>query len=161
MSLRIRLKGIGVVIENTPDFYTSSPITLLPGVPVMLSGAMLRENFKYENLIAQGVDLEALYAGASLPSGFYQWEITAFLADQRQVSNVGMAMMTVFKNNPPQITFPQNNAVLMNTGFQSINFTWMPRHRSVFNACAPSRSDFDLKNVRPAALASELSLRLS
>ena len=81
----------------------------------MLSGAMLRENFKYENLTAQGVDLEALYAGASLPSDFYQWEITAYLSDQRQVSNVGMAMMTVFKNNPPQITFPQNNAVLMNT----------------------------------------------
>jgi predicted chitinase len=147
VSLRIRLKGIGVVIENTPDFYTSSPITLLPGVPVMLSGAMLRENFKYENLTAQGVDLEALYAGASLPSGFYQWEITAFLADQRQVSNVGMAMMTVFKNNPPQITFPQNNAVLMNTGFQSINFTWMPRHRYSTNAAAGTVYTFKIYEI--------------
>jgi hypothetical protein len=145
--LRIRLKGIGVVIENTPDFYTSSPITLLPGVPVMLSGAMLRENFKYENLSAQGVDLEALYAGLSLPSGFYQWEITAFLADQRQVSNVGMAMMTVFKNNPPQITFPQNNAVLMNTGFQSINFTWMPRHRYSTNAAAGTIYTFKIYEI--------------
>ena len=147
VSLRIRLKGIGVIIENTPDFYTSSPITLLPGVPVMLSGAMLRENFKYENLIAQGVDLEALYAGASLPSGFYQWEITDFLADQRQVSNVGMAMMTVFKNNPPQITFPQNNAVLMNTGFQSINFTWMPRHRYSTNAAAGTVYTFKIYEI--------------
>ena len=145
--MRIRLKGIGVVIENTPDFYTSSPITLLPRVPVMLSGAMLRENFKYENLTAQGVDLEALYAGASLPSGFYQWEITAFLADQRQVSNVGMAMMTVFKNNPPQITFPQNNAVLMNTGFQSINFTWMPRHRYSTNAAAGTVYTFKIYEI--------------
>ena len=147
VSLRIRLKGIGVVIENTPDFYTSSPITLLPGVPVVLSGAMLQENFKYENLTAQGVDLEALYAGASLPSGFYQWEITAFLADQRQVSNVGMAMMTVFKNNPPQITFPQNNAVLMNTGFQSINFTWMPRHRYSTNAAAGTVYTFKIYEI--------------
>ena len=147
VSLRIRLKGIGVIIENVPDFYTSSPITLLPGVPVMLSGAMLRENFKFENLTAQGVDLEALYAGLSLPSGFYQWEITAFLADQRQVSNVGMAMMTVYKNNPPQITFPQNNAVLLNTGFQNINFTWMPRHRYSTNAAAGTIYTFKIYEI--------------
>jgi hypothetical protein len=147
VSLRIRLKGIGVVIENTPDFYTSSPITLLPGVPLMLSGAMLRENFMFENLTAQGVDLETLYAGLSLPGGFYTWEITAFLSDQRQVSNVGMAMMTVFKNNPPQITFPQNNAVLMNTGFQSINFTWMPRHRYSTNAAAGTIYTFKIYEI--------------
>jgi hypothetical protein len=113
----------------------------------MLSGAMLRENFKFENLTAQGVDLEALYAGLSLPSGFYQWEITAFLADQRQVSNVGMAMMTVYKNNPPQITFPQNKAVLMNTGFQSINFTWMPRHRYSTNAAAGTIYTFKIYEI--------------
>jgi hypothetical protein len=93
------------------------------------------------------VDLEALYAGLSLPSGFYQWEITAFLADQRQVSNVGMAMMTVYKNNPPQITFPQNNAVLMNTGFQSINFTWMPRHRYSTNAAAGTIYTFKIYEI--------------
>ncbi len=147
VSLRIKLKGIGVVIENTPDFYTSSPITLLPGVPVMISGAMLRENFMAEHLTAQGVDLNALYTGQSLAGGFYTWEITAFLADQRQVSNVGMAMMTVFKNNPPLITFPQNNAVLMNTGFQSINFTWMPRHRYSTNAAAGTIYTFKIYEI--------------
>ncbi|MDI9867603.1 fibronectin type III domain-containing protein, partial [Flectobacillus sp. DC10W] len=125
VTVRIRLKGLGVVLENIPDFISTKPIVLQPGIPQILSGAQLSDNFSADNLVAQGISIEDLYQGTNLPAGFYQWEVTAYLPDQRQVSNTGVTLMTVFRAQPPTITYPANNAILPNTGFQSINFTWV------------------------------------
>jgi hypothetical protein len=125
VTIRIRLKGLGVVLENIPDFVSTKPIVLQPGIPQILSGAQLSDNFSADNLVAQGITIEELYQGTNLPAGFYQWEVTAYLPDQRQVSNTGVTLMTVFRAQPPTITYPVNNAILPNTGFQSINFTWV------------------------------------
>jgi hypothetical protein len=125
VTVRIRLKGLGVVLENIPDFVSTKPIVLQPGIPQILSGAQLSDNFSADNLVAQGISIEDLYQGTNLPAGFYQWEVTAYLPDQRQVSNMGVTLMTVFRAQPPTITYPANNAILPNTGFQSINFTWV------------------------------------
>ena len=125
VTVRIRLKGLGVVLENIPDFVSTRLIVLQPGIPQILSGAQLSDNFSADNLVAQGITLEELYQGTNLPAGFYQWEVTAYLPDQRQVSNTGVTLMTVFRVQPPTITYPANNAILPNTGFQSINFTWV------------------------------------
>jgi hypothetical protein len=99
VTVRIRLKGLGVVLENIPDFVSTKPIVLQPGIPQILSGAQLSDNFSADNLVAQGISIEDLYQGTNLPAGFYQWEVTAYLPDQRQVSNMGVTLMTVLGHN--------------------------------------------------------------
>ncbi|WP_435355898.1 N-acetylmuramidase domain-containing protein [Emticicia sp. SJ17W-69] len=130
VSLRIRLKSVaGVWIENPEGFITSNPITLSPGVPRIISGVELFDNFNPNNLEAQGIDLKALYQGEVLPVGPYQWEVLAIeLYRNRQVSNIGSARMTINANYAPLLNLPRNEAVLMPSQPQNILFSWTPRH---------------------------------
>ena len=70
ISLRIRLKGQGVWLENPEGFIASKPITLTPGVPKTFSAVELAEYFAPQNIEAQGIDYAQLLNGLSLPFGF-------------------------------------------------------------------------------------------
>ncbi len=48
-------------------------------------------------MLAQGLNYDDLLSGASLPGGYYTWEVVAYLPDGRQVSNTGRASMSVLK----------------------------------------------------------------
>jgi hypothetical protein len=135
VTLRIRLKGAGVWIENPADFISTQSIVLTPGVPKLLSGIELGENFASQNLEAQGIDINELYAGSPLPVGPYEWEVYAVeLYRNRQVSNIGNARMSINYNYPPLLNTPQGFQLASQP--QNLRFSWTPRHTASPTAAA-------------------------
>jgi hypothetical protein len=129
VSVRLRLMGQGVLVENPDDYIATQPITLRPGVPVYVSGLALSENFMPANLQAQGIDVDELFNGLLLPAGSYEWQATAIeLYRNRQVSNIGTARMTFLQNLPPLLNAPVGNTELTNVVPQGVLFSWNPRH---------------------------------
>ncbi|MCU0324559.1 MAG: fibronectin type III domain-containing protein, partial [Spirosomaceae bacterium] len=132
--LKIRLSGVGVDIRTVDGFIPSRTIKLLPGQPVLLNASDLTEYFNISNLEVNGIDISALYAGGKLPPGLYTWYVEAYEIDRnRQVSNTGQALMTVFQNYPPIINTPQNGAILPVTSPPNILMSWTSRSTASFN----------------------------
>ncbi len=133
VSVRIRLKSpAGVLIQNPEGFMSSSPITLTPGVTRTLGGSELAENFNGSSLEVQGIDLLALLQGDYLPSGPYEWEVTAYEHFRdRQVSNTASARMVLNLNRPPLLNLPANGSVQPVSQPQNLLFSWTPRHTLV------------------------------
>lgn len=129
VSLRIRLKGQGVWLENPEGFINSQPITLTPGIPKTLSALELAENFSPQNMEVQGIDYTQLLNGLALPFGFYEWEVVAIEHYRfRQVSNVGTARFYIQNNYPPLLNMPTDGNIVTATTPQNILFSWTPRH---------------------------------
>ncbi|WP_435356009.1 hypothetical protein [Emticicia sp. SJ17W-69] len=132
--LKIRLSGVGVDIRTVDGFIPSKTILLHPGSAMLLTSADLAEYFNISNLVVDGIDISALYAGGRLPEGLYTWTVEAYEIDRhRQVSNTGMALMNVFKNYPPIINIPQEGAILPVTNPQNILFSWTSRSTASLN----------------------------
>lgn len=128
VTLRIRLKTAGFILENPLDFISQQSITLLPGITKTFTGRDLVDNFSPVNLEGQGIDSYALYRGESLPFGSYEWEVYAVESfRQRQVSNTGLATMHISSNYSPNLNLPSEGAVLTPNFPQNVNFTWSPR----------------------------------
>ena len=128
VTLRIRLKTAGFILENPLDFISQQSITLLPGITKTFTGRDLVDNFSPVNLEGQGIDSYALYRGEALPFGSYEWEVYAVESfRQRQVSNTGLATMHISSNYPPNLNLPSEGAVLTPNFPQNVNFTWSPR----------------------------------
>lgn len=123
--ISLRLSGFGVDLQTNPSVAALNTFLLQPGVPLTISGNELSPLFA--QMLAQGVNYDDLLAGISLPGGYYTWEVVAYLPDGRQVSNTGRASMSVFKAQPPQITFPTHNASILATGITTIPFQWISR----------------------------------
>jgi hypothetical protein len=130
VSLRIRLKSpVGLVIENPPGFMYTNPIRLTPGVTRVVSVAELAENFDASALESRGIDLLDLLMGGYLPTGPYEWEVIAYEHYRdRQVSNVGSALMMFSSNLPPMLNLPGEGSILHATQPQNVLFSWTPRH---------------------------------
>jgi hypothetical protein len=129
ISLRIRLKGQGVWLENPEGFITSKPITLTPGVPKTFSALELAEYFAPQNIEAQGIDYAQLLNGLPLPFGFYEWEVVAIeLYRNREVSNVGRGKFYIQNNYPPLLNMPRDESIVPATFPQNLLFSWTPRH---------------------------------
>ncbi len=126
--ISLRLSGFGVELQTNPSVAALNTFVLQPGVPLTISGSELSPLFA--QMLAQGVNYDELLAGASLPGGYYTWEVVAYLPDGRQVSNTGRASMSVFKAQPPQITFPANQTTVAATGIGTVPFQWISRSTS-------------------------------
>lgn len=135
--LKIRLSGVGVDIHTIDGFIPARTIKLFPGQPVLLNATDLAEYFNISNIEVNGIDISALYAGGKLPEGLYTWYVEAYEIDRnRQVSNTGQALMTVFKNYPPIINIPQEGAILPVSSPQNVLMSWTSRSTASLNAAA-------------------------
>jgi hypothetical protein len=123
--ISLRLSGFGVELQTNPSVAALNTFVLQPGVPLTISGSELSPLFA--QMLAQGVNYDDLLTGCSLPGGYYTWEVVAYLPDGRQVSNTGRASMSVFKAQPPQITFPAHRATVAATGITTVPFQWISR----------------------------------
>jgi hypothetical protein len=125
---KMQISTIGISIRTRDDFKPLKTEKLFAGELKTLTGPDLAEYFRPENLIVDGLDPAILYAGGKLPSGLYTFTFTAYETDRdRQVSNVGTALMTVFLGLPPLITSPQQDQLLTPTDPQAVLFQWLPR----------------------------------
>ena len=79
--ISLRLSGFGVELQTNPSVAALNTFVLQPGVPLTISGSELSPLFA--QMLAQGVNYDELLAGASLPGGYYTWEVVAYLPDGR------------------------------------------------------------------------------
>ncbi|WP_164851469.1 hypothetical protein, partial [Larkinella soli] len=89
--LSLRLEGPGVLIRSRPDFRPAQPLTLSPGIPLMLAGPDLADYLSANALEGQGLPADFLTRGGRLPEGLYTLTVEAFEwdRDRQPVSNAG------------------------------------------------------------------------
>jgi hypothetical protein len=132
--LRFKLERVGLVIQSKQDYVPTKAVANLAfGNQQILSGIELQDMLNPQNVSVQGEGLsqQSLAQGVQLPDGFYTLTLTAFEFDAtrgyRQISNMGVSLLTIFKGYPPLITAPYEGQVLPEMGIQNTLFQWMPR----------------------------------
>ncbi len=151
VKLKIKIQGQGITIQSHP-YYFSGPITVEPGVPLLLSGTDFAGLLNENNLDFSGITRADYDAHKVLPEGFYTITVTAydFLNPiPIQVSNEGMIQAWMVLNDPPFLNLPSCNSSIIPTSPQQITFSW-----ASMNLSAPfslgTEYTFELWEIFPA-----------
>jgi hypothetical protein len=127
--LRITLSGPGFSIRTNPNFMPF-PVVLRRNIPLVLTGAQLREYFDPANLLFGGQSMEAFQAnGGILPEGPVSLCVEVFDYNRffdPPVSNNGCATGLMLLHRPPVLLEPIGETPV-NTP-QQIRFQWQPQH---------------------------------
>lgn len=122
--LKIKIESNNVRISSKADFVPLKPITLLPGVPVQLSGEDLYDYFDFNNIDVAGISKASLISSGKLIEGCYRFCFEVYDYNKRvPISLQSCVNANIILNDPPQLTLPNNNAVV-NLSSQNINFQW-------------------------------------
>ena len=125
VSLRLRIAGNGIVLETSPTA-NIDPITINPGMPVLLSGSDLESYFDKDNLIIQGINPTLYDENKTLPKGSYTFSITAYdynRADPVKVSNAGITGAYLQLMQAPSLISPANKTI---ADQMLISMRWSP-----------------------------------
>ncbi len=133
--LNIELEGAGIRLKTLPSFRPSTYIDVVPGNMLTLSNTELSEYFNSNALSFEGISKESFVAnGQALPEGLYKLKIKAILKlTGSQASNEAMALMGLFKGQPPLINVPLENAKVAENPMQNFNISWTNRNSASFN----------------------------
>lgn len=133
--LNIELEGGGIKLKTLPSFRPSTYIDVVPGNMLTLTNTDLAEYFNLNSLSFEGISKEAFAAnGQLLPEGLYKLKIKAIhLTMGVQVSNEAMAIMGLFKGQPPFINLPMNNSKVNENPTQNFSINWTNRNSANFN----------------------------
>lgn len=71
--LRLTIESNGLQIQTAPTFIPTSPITIYPGTPLILTDEVLAEYFDYNHLTFQGISQQQLSLNGKLPDGLYSF----------------------------------------------------------------------------------------
>ena len=121
--LNIELEGAGIRLKTLPSFRPSTYIDVVPGNMLTLSNTELSEYFNSNALSFEGISKESFVAnGQALPEGLYKLKIKAILKlTGSQASNEAMALMGLFKGQPPLINVPLENAKVAENPMQNLS----------------------------------------
>lgn len=127
--LKINLSGTGFSLRSNAGFITF-PIRLQRNVPVVLTGAQLREYFRPENLLFGGQSLANLQAGGgALPEGPVSLCVEVYdynRFNDPPVSNTGCAQGYLLLHRPPMLLTPVGD---VDYAFpQQLVFQWQSQH---------------------------------
>jgi hypothetical protein len=147
--LRLKIEGVGIRI-STDDTAFPEPLLLNGGVPEMLDGISLAPYFDTRNLIFEGFSKSEYLRTKRLPEGIYQvcFEVWDYNRNVK-VSNSGCVTAWMMLNEPPLLTFPENNSVVDIQDPQALLFQWTPRHTGSPNAAFNVSYNFKLVEVWP------------
>ncbi len=71
--LKLRIEGMDLALETSPDFSPATPITVQPGVPYTLAGLDWAEYFDFDNLLVRGRHAKSITTTGRLPEGTYSF----------------------------------------------------------------------------------------
>lgn len=110
---------------RTKASFIPSPTTILPGVPVPLTGADLAEYFRYENLDISGISPAELARNNRLPEGFYTFCVEALdYTTGTVLSNRACAVAILSLQNPPRPITPMCGGYIKPQDPLYIPFQW-------------------------------------
>ncbi|UZO79838.1 fibronectin type III domain-containing protein [Aquimarina sp. ERC-38] len=131
---QIRLKayfeGNGIAFESV-DNVTGAPALFIDGgTPLNLTNAELAPYFELPNL--RGISSRVY--GRTIPEGSYQFCFEVFdVITGNKLGDKTCATTFIFKNEPPLLNLPLQDAILEPKAVENIVFQWTPRHINVSN----------------------------
>ncbi len=140
IKLRMRIESSSVHIQTVQGYTPQQPITMIPGVPLALSGPELENYFDYRNINLQGISVQSLQQNGRLPEGLYTFcfEVldynTGKVLSRKSCANVWLTL-----SDPPRIISPACGATLSPQVTQH-NFQWQ-----LFNTPVPNAAGMEYK----------------
>ena len=164
--LRIKVEMNGRAIMQTDPVYRGSAITLMPGMPQIITGSQLNEYLVSDHLqFMNGFSRENYERTKALPEGAYRICVTAYdynRSDDVAISNDGCNIFFFQKNEAPLLNFPLCNSRVDRKDPQFLSFTWSIRNTPSFvTGSSGTGYRFELFEVRPAGSNPEYIVRSS
>jgi TANFOR domain-containing protein len=164
--LRLKVEFNGQVIMQTDPAYRASPITILPGMPQIITGTQLNELLVSDHMqFMNGFNRENYERTKALPEGAYRICVTAYdynRSDEVAVSNDGCNIFFFQKNEAPLLNYPLCNTRVERKEPQFLTFTWSIRNTPSFvTGSTGTGYRFELFEVRPAGSNAEYIVRSS
>jgi hypothetical protein len=151
---RLRIFRNGSEAIRLKSNFVPAPITVEPGVPVLVSGSDLSPYLNYQNweFVGGGINEDLYTETKALPEGNYQFCFTAYDYQRPEVavSGVGCTFAFLSKGEPPLLNLPFCGTEIFGQNSPQILFQWYPRHLSSPNAAEDTEYKFELFEVRPA-----------
>lgn len=150
--LRLTVEFNGSVIMRTSRAFNPPPLTLDPGVPMIISGADLQPYLDSRNLDFTGYSREEYERTKALPEGSYQICFAAYDYRRQDVPVSDPANCSFYwlaKSEPPLVNFPACGTSIAWKDPQQIIFSWLPRNTASPNSAAETEYEFALYEVRP------------
>ncbi|MBK6524019.1 MAG: hypothetical protein IPG08_17880 [Sphingobacteriaceae bacterium] len=163
IKLRFEIKGNGFTI-STKTFYNPPAITLLPGQPLLLSGADLAPYLNTNNLDFVGINQSQYQQRMALPEGFYSICVKAYdyyNTNPIQISNEACAQAWFTLSDPPYLNMPFCGTAITPLTPQNILFQWTPVNMASPNSALNTEYEFALYECRPDSNANPNQVVLS
>jgi hypothetical protein len=151
VKLEIKITGNGFTIQTSPQ-YLPPPITLTPGVPVLITASDLAPYLATQNLVFTGLNAADYELRKILPEGYYSVCIKAvdyYNSNYTVVSNESCNSAWFFLNDPPYLNFPSCEEEITPVTPQNIIFQWTAMNLNSPNSVLGTEYDFELFEIRP------------
>lgn len=151
VKLEIKITGNGFTIQTSPQ-YLPPPITLTPGVPVLITASDLAPYLATQNLVFTGLNAADYELRKILPEGYYSICIKAvdyYNSNYTVVSNESCNSAWFFLNDPPYLNFPSCEEEITPVTPQNIIFQWTAMNLNSPNSVLGTEYDFELFEIRP------------
>ncbi len=137
--LKLSIEGKGIVIKTKANV-ALPPVTLSPGIPVIIDHQSLNQYLQISNLDIIGIDpAKFIQSGLRLPEGNYNICVEAYDLNNPNglpVSNKACNIVQFVEYDPPLLMPPDfQNLILFESQppvFQQGLFTWQPMHFGFF-----------------------------
>ena len=164
--LRLKVELNGRVIMQTDPAYRPSGITIMPGMPQIITGTQLNEYLVSDHLqFLNGFSRDNYERTKALPEGAYRICVTAYdynRSDDVAISNDGCNIFFFQKNEAPLLNYPLCNSRVDRKDPQFLTFTWSIRNTPSFvTGSSGTGYRFELFEVRPAGSNAEYIVRSS
>jgi hypothetical protein len=155
VKLRLFIVGNGYKIYSDPN-YASRSIMLNHGETQMFTGSELAAWFNPDNLIFEGISKSQYQKTGRLPEGMVQvWFETWDFYRNFNISGTSKAMVWLFENQPPTLTFPVDKKEFLYADPQNITFNWMPGQSPFSVAGLTNEYKFELWEIWPDNLTAD------
>jgi TANFOR domain-containing protein len=148
VKLAAQVIGVGnpIRIVTDPAYKPLQPLTLQPGIPVLVTVADLSQYFSLDHIILTGITKQQLAQGDGLPEGTYRICVRAYNYDTgdslSDPAPVGCSGPFIIKSiEPPTILTPLDKGTVSPATPQALSFTWTKP------AGAPPLAEYTLKLV--------------
>ncbi|HEX6427378.1 MAG TPA: fibronectin type III domain-containing protein, partial [Niastella sp.] len=164
--LRLKVELNGRAIMQTDPAYRPSAITIMPGMPQIITGTQLNEYLVSDHLqFLNGFSRDNYERTKALPEGAYRICVTAYdynRSDDVAISNDGCNIFFFQKNEAPLLNFPLCNSRVDRKDPQFLSFTWSIRNTPSFvTGSSGTGYRFELFEVRPKGSNPEYIVRSS
>ncbi|HOY38274.1 MAG TPA: hypothetical protein PLK75_03155 [Bacteroidales bacterium] len=145
--LKISLESNMVRISTKANYRPPTPVELLPGSVIQVSGEDLAPYLNYANIDVQGITMYELQQNGILPEGFYTFSIEVYdYNSNRLLSNTANFNAFIQLNGVPLIQTPVTGSVVMHSSPLYIPFQWQLSSPSIYGD--PSTIEYQLSLYR-------------